>query len=77
MNAQLEIESKPLVVNVQEAGRLLGIKQTKVYDLMRTRELPFLKIGRSTRIELTAILAFVERQRTVRHASGTRGRRCQ
>ncbi len=63
MNQTVHIDSKPLVVNVEEAGRLLSIKQTKVYDLLRTRELPFVKIGRSTRIELAAIQAYIERQR--------------
>ena len=53
----------PLVVDVKEAGRLLGIKQTKVYDLLHKRELPVVKIGRSTRIELAAIQAFIDRQR--------------
>ena len=54
----------PLLVNVKEAGRLLGgIGQTKVYDLLKKRELPFVKIGRSTRIELAAIQAFIERER--------------
>ncbi len=58
-----DLGSKPLVVNVGEAGRLLGIKQTKIYDLMRTRQLPFVKIGRSTRIELAAIHGYIDRQR--------------
>jgi len=53
----------PLVVNVKEAGRLLGIRLTKVYDLMRTRELSFVKIGRSTKIELAAIQDYINRQR--------------
>ena len=54
----------PLLVNLKEAGRLLGgIGQTKVYDLLNKRELPFVKIGRSVRIELVAIHAFIDRQR--------------
>ena len=57
-------DQQPLLVNLKEAGRLLGgIGQTKVYDLLKTRELPFVKIGRSTRIELAAIHAFIDRQR--------------
>jgi excisionase family DNA binding protein len=56
-------EATPLVVNVKEAGRLLGIRLTKVYDLMRTRELSFVKIGRSTKIELAAIQDYINRQR--------------
>jgi excisionase family DNA binding protein len=54
----------PLLVNLRQAARLLGgIGQTKVYDLLNKRELPFLKIGRSVRIELVAIHAFIDRQR--------------
>jgi excisionase family DNA binding protein len=53
----------PLVVGVKEAGRLLSIKQTSVYGLLRARELAFVKIGRSTRIELAAILDYIDRQR--------------
>jgi excisionase family DNA binding protein len=53
----------PLVVNAKEAGRLLGIGTTKVYDLLKKRELPFVKIGRLTRIELAAINAFIDRER--------------
>jgi excisionase family DNA binding protein len=59
----MQADSTPLVVNVKEAGRLLGIRLTKVYDLMRTRELSFVKIGRSTKIELAAIQDYINRQR--------------
>jgi excisionase family DNA binding protein len=53
-----------LLVTLKEAGRLLGgIGQTKVYDLLNKRELPFVKIGRCVRIELVAIQAFIDRQR--------------
>ena len=56
-------ELSPLLVDVKGAGRLLGIKMTKVYDLFKTRELAFVKIGRSTRIEVSAIRDFIDRQR--------------
>jgi excisionase family DNA binding protein len=59
----MQADATPLVVNVKEAGRLLGIRLTKVYDLMRTRELSFVKIGRSTKIELAAIQDYINRQR--------------
>lgn len=59
----MHADSTPLVVNVKEAGRLLGIRLTKIYDLMRTRELSFVKIGRSTKIELAAIQDYINRQR--------------
>ena len=53
----------PLVVDVKEAANLLGIGQTKVYDLMRRRELTFVKIGGATRIELAAIRDYIDRNR--------------
>ena len=59
----MQADATPLVVNVKEAGRLLGIRLTKVYDLMRTRELSFVKIGRSTKIEVAAIQDYINRQR--------------
>ena len=59
----MQADSTPLVVNVKEAGRLLGIRLTKINDLMRTRELSFVKIGRSTKIELAAIQDYINRQR--------------
>jgi excisionase family DNA binding protein len=55
--------SVPFLVDVKETGRLLGIKETKVYDLLRTRELPPVKIGRRTLIELAAIRDYIDRQR--------------
>ena len=54
---------EPLLLQVEEAAKLLGIGVTKVYDLMRRRELPFVKIGRLTRIELAAIQDFIDRER--------------
>ena len=51
------------LVTVKEAGKVLRIGQTKVYDLLKRRELPFVKIGRSTKIELAAIHAYIDRHR--------------
>jgi excisionase family DNA binding protein len=64
MNERRVTDIATILVNVEQAGRLLGgIGQTKVYDLMRRRELPFVKIGRSTRIELAAIQDYIDRER--------------
>ena len=64
MNERRVTNIATILVNVEQAGRLLGgIGQTKVYDLMRRRELPFVKIGRSTRIELAAIEDYIDRER--------------
>jgi len=65
-------EVAPLVVNVKEAGRLLEIKQTSVYGLLRSNELAFVKIGRSTRIELAAIQDYLDRQRVGHRPNNSR-----
>jgi excisionase family DNA binding protein len=56
------MKPEQLLLRVPDAAKLLGIGVTKVYDIMR-RELAFVKIGRATRIELSAIEDFIDRQR--------------
>ncbi|MGI8736133.1 MAG: helix-turn-helix domain-containing protein [Candidatus Eremiobacter antarcticus] len=60
---------EPLAVTVPKACCLLGVKATTVYKLMRSRQLSFVKIGRCTRIEHKAILAYLDRQRIGNRAS--------
>jgi excisionase family DNA binding protein len=70
---QTMTDQKPLLVDLKEAGRLLGgIKPTKVYDLLKNRELPFVKVGRLTRIELAAIHEFIDRNRIGSTPRGSR-----
>jgi excisionase family DNA binding protein len=69
----LEIsQPEPLVVGVKEAGRLLAIKQTSVYGLLHSGELAFIKIGRSTRIELAALREYLDHQRVGHRPSTSR-----
>ncbi|MBC5824112.1 MAG: helix-turn-helix domain-containing protein [Candidatus Eremiobacteraeota bacterium] len=51
------------MLTVKEVGVLLNIRQTTVYKLMRSRQIPFVKIGRCTRIEREAVRAYIDRQR--------------
>ncbi|MGI8736004.1 MAG: hypothetical protein DLM53_07855 [Candidatus Eremiobacter antarcticus] len=46
-----------------EVCRLLRISTTSLYELMRKREIAYLKIGRSTRFEPAEISAFIGRCR--------------
>jgi excisionase family DNA binding protein len=45
-------QSKPdcLTLSVEEAGRLLGVGRNKSYDLVRTGEIPAIKLGRNLRV---------------------------
>ncbi|MEK6206944.1 MAG: helix-turn-helix domain-containing protein [Chloroflexota bacterium] len=49
----------PLLLKPEEAADALGIGRTRVYQLMREGELRSLKIGKSRRIPVAALEAFV------------------
>ncbi|MBW4030116.1 MAG: helix-turn-helix domain-containing protein [Acidobacteria bacterium] len=54
-----------LLVTVSEAGRVLAISRSKVYELMDAGDIPSVCIGRSRRIrvsDLESFVASVERQ---------------
>ncbi|GAA6525038.1 hypothetical protein IDVR_08330 [Intrasporangium sp. DVR] len=50
-----------LLLRVEEAADLLNIGRSAVYDLVRLRALPSVKIGRCRRIPLAALRDYVER----------------
>jgi excisionase family DNA binding protein len=53
---------EPLLLRPVEAARLLGISRSKLYQLLYAGELPVIHIGRSARIPLVALRAWVEAQ---------------
>jgi excisionase family DNA binding protein len=53
----------PLLVSVQNAARLLAVGRTTVYELIASGELETIRIGRSRRVPLVALQAFVMRRR--------------
>lgn len=72
MTPDTDNQLPPFLVTLKEAGRILAIKQTSVYGLLRSNELAFVKIGRSTRIELAAIQDYIDRQRVGHRPSNSR-----
>lgn len=50
---------EPLLVTVTDACAILGIGITTLYDLMNEGKLERIKIGRSTRIKMSSIRAFI------------------
>jgi excisionase family DNA binding protein len=40
---------------------VLGVGRSRVYDLMRTRQLTSVRIGKSRRVPVAAVHAYVER----------------
>jgi excisionase family DNA binding protein len=52
------------LVTVPEVAAMLGCGRTLVYDLIGSRELPVVKVGRLTRVPVAAVDAFVSRHLT-------------
>jgi excisionase family DNA binding protein len=52
------------LVTVQEVALMLGCGRTLVYDLIGSRQLPVVKIGRLTRVPVAAVDDFVSRHVT-------------
>jgi len=50
---------QPLMLTVQEVQALLRIGRNKTYELIRSGELPSIRIGRQIRISKTAIEQFI------------------
>ncbi|OYW46449.1 MAG: hypothetical protein B7Z08_00910 [Sphingomonadales bacterium 32-68-7] len=53
----------PLSVRIPDAARLTGLSRTRVYALMKSGDLEFIKVGGSTLIPFDSLRAFIERQR--------------
>lgn len=50
-----------LLLSPEEAAEALGVGRSRVYDLMRKRELVSVRIGKSRRVPAAALRAYVER----------------
>ncbi len=50
-----------LLLSPEEAAELLGVGRSRLYDLMRKRELLSVQIGKSRRVPVAALRAYVER----------------
>lgn len=55
--------SPTLLLSPSAAARELDISRTRVYELMRSRELPAVTLGRGARIAYADLVEFVERLR--------------
>ena len=49
-----------LLLTLPEAGRVLAISRSKMYDLLNSGDLPSVHIGRSRRVRMSDVEAFVK-----------------
>ena len=58
-----EIVPRPkLTYSVPEAARVLGISETKMYQLVKTRGFPTIRIGRRSLVSVKGLERWVEEQ---------------
>lgn len=60
---------EPLLLPPDKAFALIGVRNTKGYELISSGDLEAVKIGRSTRITVASIKAFVEGAQRVKQAA--------
>jgi|AAFX01.1.fsa_nt_gi excisionase family DNA binding protein len=56
--------AEPISVKVPEAVRLTGISRSRLYELMRSGDVAFAKVGSSTLILVDSLRAYVESRRS-------------
>lgn len=53
---------EPLLVTVKEAQEILHVGRNRMYGLVKTKEIPSIKIGTSIRIEKAALEEWIKKQ---------------
>jgi excisionase family DNA binding protein len=54
---------EPISVHIPDAARLTGLSRSRVYELMKSGEIEFVKVGGSTLIPYDGLRSFIERRR--------------
>lgn len=55
-----ETAMEKLLLSPEEAAEMLGVGRSRVYDLMRKRELLSVRIGKSRRVPVAALQEYVK-----------------
>ena len=63
MNEEHELSSNPLLLTIPEAAKRLSLSPAKLYELIARRKgPPVIHIGRSARIAISDLLAWIDHQ---------------
>lgn len=64
VNAQSQVSSpEPISVRIPEACRLTGLSRSRLYELMKSRDIEFVKVGASTLVLVESLRRFIESRR--------------
>jgi excisionase family DNA binding protein len=55
--------AEPISVKIPEAVRLTGLSRSRLYELMRSGDIEFAKVGSSTLILIGSLRAFIHSRR--------------
>lgn len=55
------VESERLLVDVDDAARIMGISRRKLLYLVSAGEIPVVRVGRAVRVPLEGLRQFVDR----------------
>lgn len=55
--------AEPISVRIPEAVRITGLSRSRLYELMKSGDIEFIKVGSSTLILVASLRAFVEGKR--------------
>jgi excisionase family DNA binding protein len=58
--------AEPISVRVREAVRITGLSRSRIYELMKSGDIAFAKVGSSTLILVDGLRAYIEAQRVER-----------
>lgn len=58
-----EMENSVLLLTVKEAAKRLSLARSTLYQLVLTHQIESIKIGRSRRVPLDALTAYIDRLR--------------
>ncbi len=53
---------QPLLLNISQVAKMLGLGRTKVYELIATEGLPVIRFGRAVRISVASLQQWIERR---------------
>jgi len=56
----------PISVKIPEAVRLTGLSRSRIYELMRSGDIEYAKVGSSTLILVESLHRFIDSRRTLR-----------
>ncbi len=64
------IMNEPLVVNIKQAAKALGVSQTKIREMERTGEVPVIRIGGLPKVSSAWLRQYVDDQTAAAAAKG-------